>query len=431
LQELIAPSDVQFYDHSWKPCGSKIDLCDEITSITGIDEEILKQTGKNVQDLLDTIPVCRKMSWVAKRHTNRPEDIAYCVLGIFNVNMPLLYGEGIHAFLRLQEAIIKKSNDLSILAWRTEAQTMPWDYHGILAPSPKEFLNSEDIELSQDLIYNPDFTVTNKGLRMTVALSVPMAMDNPILNLHCHRRDKPDEPLGIYLGRIGGGVYGRARPNVVPVETAGARSDETSIFLSQKPRVRKVENMALVHGHNFHFRSDATSSSLFELISSHPEKRWDKQFFRAKDAYTFVGINTYRVCWPGESIMFVVACGFGHNIQPWVCISKEGAEDEVWSAAHDRNSQRVAALGRQHQSSQIVLKSRAHRQKLWVNVQQRRTQGERGGYTPRWIDVALSARRRENRRTRRNTSRPRMDDVAPTMYLDYHRGRSDDVYILR
>jgi hypothetical protein len=60
------------------------------------------------------------MSWASKRVTTRPEDVAYCLLGIFGINMPLLYGEGDKAFLRLQEEIIKTSDDHSIFAWEAD-----------------------------------------------------------------------------------------------------------------------------------------------------------------------------------------------------------------------------------------------------------------------------------------------------------------------
>ena len=56
------------------------------------------------------------MSWAAKRETTRPEDIAYCLMGIFNVNMALLYGEGRKAFIRLQEEILKSTDDESLFA---------------------------------------------------------------------------------------------------------------------------------------------------------------------------------------------------------------------------------------------------------------------------------------------------------------------------
>jgi len=57
------------------------------------------------------------MSWAAFRETSRIEDIAYCLLGIFDVNMPLLYGEGKKAFIRLQQEIMKGTHDFSLFAW--------------------------------------------------------------------------------------------------------------------------------------------------------------------------------------------------------------------------------------------------------------------------------------------------------------------------
>jgi hypothetical protein len=51
------------------------------------------------------------MSWVSKRETTREEHIAYSLLGILDINMPLLYGERGKAFIRLQEEIMKASDD--------------------------------------------------------------------------------------------------------------------------------------------------------------------------------------------------------------------------------------------------------------------------------------------------------------------------------
>jgi hypothetical protein len=59
--------------------------------------------------------VARRMSWAARRRTTRIEGVAYCLMGIFDVNMPLLYGEGEKAFIRLQEEIIKENDDHSLL----------------------------------------------------------------------------------------------------------------------------------------------------------------------------------------------------------------------------------------------------------------------------------------------------------------------------
>ncbi|PWY67807.1 HET-domain-containing protein, partial [Aspergillus eucalypticola CBS 122712] len=112
LQELIAPSNVVFFSRSWVSLGSKMDLCDAISDITGIGLEYLCQYRE-----LECASIAQRMSWAATRQTSRPEDIAYCLLGIFSVNMPLLYGEGARAFIRLEEEIMRKSADQSLFAW--------------------------------------------------------------------------------------------------------------------------------------------------------------------------------------------------------------------------------------------------------------------------------------------------------------------------
>jgi hypothetical protein len=96
LQELLAPKDVQFYSKDWKYIGSKTSRGEAISFATGIPSQILA----DVDNIWSTSIACR-MSWAANRNTTRVEDAAYCLLGIFGVNMPLLYGEGEKAFLRL------------------------------------------------------------------------------------------------------------------------------------------------------------------------------------------------------------------------------------------------------------------------------------------------------------------------------------------
>jgi hypothetical protein len=56
------------------------------------------------------------MSWASRRQTTRIEDQEYCLMGLFGINMPLLYGEGPNAFLRLQLEILNKTDDHSIFA---------------------------------------------------------------------------------------------------------------------------------------------------------------------------------------------------------------------------------------------------------------------------------------------------------------------------
>ena len=122
LQELIAPSTIEFYTAAWTPLGSKRDLAPKIGALTKIPNSIL--SGKLD---LHSLSVAQRMSWAAKRNTTRPEDIAYCLMGIFDINMPLIYGEGKKAFRRLQEEIMKTTRDPSLFAWGSRVFCNPYN----------------------------------------------------------------------------------------------------------------------------------------------------------------------------------------------------------------------------------------------------------------------------------------------------------------
>ncbi|KAH6644333.1 heterokaryon incompatibility protein-domain-containing protein [Boeremia exigua] len=109
LQELIAPKDVIFYDQRWTRIGTKRSLKFDISRITRIHELVL---GGKVR--LRSVDVAQRMTWAAGRATSKVEDKAYSLFGIFGVHMPLLYGEGTKAFTRLQEEILKESDDMSL-----------------------------------------------------------------------------------------------------------------------------------------------------------------------------------------------------------------------------------------------------------------------------------------------------------------------------
>lgn len=111
LQELIAPAEVLFFDRNWTLLGTRASLATYVELASGI-ERILLLTRR-----FDGVSVAKKMSWASRRVTTRLEDEAYCLMGMFNVNMPAIYGEGRRAFIRLQEEILKQTNDHSIFAW--------------------------------------------------------------------------------------------------------------------------------------------------------------------------------------------------------------------------------------------------------------------------------------------------------------------------
>ncbi|KAK4215427.1 hypothetical protein QBC37DRAFT_312464 [Rhypophila decipiens] len=123
LQELIAPREVLFYDQSWQFIGSRSERLSDIAQITGVDPFVLGGGD------LARVSVARRLFWASRRVAARQEDMAYSLLGLFNVNMPMLYGEGGEkAFLRLQQEIVLETYDKSLFAWQDKVdwQTCDW-----------------------------------------------------------------------------------------------------------------------------------------------------------------------------------------------------------------------------------------------------------------------------------------------------------------
>lgn len=111
LQELLAPKQVLFYANDWTFIGHKATLAASISKLTGIDSDCIL-----VRNSVFHKSVHARMLWAANRRTTRVEDQAYCLMGLFRVNMPLLYGEGRKAFQRLQQEIMTVWDDESIFA---------------------------------------------------------------------------------------------------------------------------------------------------------------------------------------------------------------------------------------------------------------------------------------------------------------------------
>ena len=101
-----------FIVKDWRVLGTRTDLVKHIVQITSINEEILLH-----QRDPSKISIATRMPWASLRETTRIEDEAYCILGIFGMSMPTIYGEGRAAFYRLQEEIMKHSSDQTIFAW--------------------------------------------------------------------------------------------------------------------------------------------------------------------------------------------------------------------------------------------------------------------------------------------------------------------------
>jgi len=191
LQEMLAPTTVILYDQQWVELGYLEEYAEEISKITGIDGAALwrkvswRDPSLGLENKFGSYCVATRMSWASTRQTTRPEDMAYCLLGIFNINMPLLYGEGDRAFRRLQEEIIRKSDDDSILAWALSPEDKHTSLLGLLhnddmqdlcdvpdvdflARSPEDFKDCAGLTRATEPLTL--FTLTNTGLQIQLPI---------------------------------------------------------------------------------------------------------------------------------------------------------------------------------------------------------------------------------------------------------------------
>lgn len=145
--------------------------------------------------------------------------MAYCLLGLVQVNMPMMYGEGQRAFNRLQLEILKKSNEHSIFAW--ELPGAPTHQSAaVLEPSPRGFQGASDIKSipSQRPLEASSHEITNNGLRITLPV-IRIGQDRIIGLLDC--RTKSDAIVGIWLETADNGRYRRLPGSRLAIVTDG------------------------------------------------------------------------------------------------------------------------------------------------------------------------------------------------------------------
>jgi hypothetical protein len=146
-----------------------------------VAEAVSEETGIPTEAITNFRPerwsIAQKMSWATRRRTTRIEDRAYSLLGLFNVKMPLIYGEGNAAFRRLQEEILKNSTDQTMFC-RTAPGASFSTWRGLLAGSPSGFENSGEFLENKCLNALP-FQLTNKGIQISLKLENPAAKLSP------------------------------------------------------------------------------------------------------------------------------------------------------------------------------------------------------------------------------------------------------------
>lgn len=186
LQELLAPTAMTFYSKDWLKIASRSTLARIISETTRIDFQYLQGDG-----MFKIASIAQKMAWVSRRSTTRIEDMAYCMLGIFDVNLPLLYGEGSKSFTRLQEEIIRTSTDHTIFCW-TWINSVPSEWTSLLAPCPQAFKYSERF-VSTDPASDSKATykMTNAGLSINLPIVQAWRYYLGILNAKVAVSDNP------------------------------------------------------------------------------------------------------------------------------------------------------------------------------------------------------------------------------------------------
>lgn len=290
LQELLAPKQVHFYDRNWKLIGSRDDLAELLEHITRIPREVLR---KKVD--LSTLSIAQRMSWAARRQATRVEDEAYSLLGIFNVSVPMLYGEGRRAFTRLQEEIIKHSVDHSIFAWNPPSwslSAMGIYVHNILASSPADFANCENI-VSRSYVAPSSYQLTNLGLEITLfrcEVFNSFQQKEEVAILNCGPRSDPSKFIAVRLESTWSRYPGSRQFSITPLRRAESPKVRTfELSLSQIKTAIHPVSLCLVHNS----RSTRTKeifwirlkSKHLQLESCFPESVW----LHSNDSFNFDG----------------------------------------------------------------------------------------------------------------------------------------------
>jgi len=315
LQELVAPETVVFYakDGTFRNKSYPPRFVKALGEITGISVDVLSGSLSPSQ-----LSVATRMKWAAHRETTRPEDQAYCLLGLFDVNLRLSYGEGAtRAFLRLQEEILKTTNDQSLFAWNLTSQDADTDadtLYGLFATSPASFYQSGNMQPlpKANTHASVPADMTSQGLRIQLYLepvskSLPdradpleedyfAILDCDILSEGRHRRPS------IRLRRVSEDQYARVHLNT-PVEyldipkqpeAAEDHSGYRTIYVHQTPVHHSLPhiqvspaNQPCCEAHNpLGIPVFSQSGSTYTLKDVFPRSRWNSHTMTMAVEYT-------------------------------------------------------------------------------------------------------------------------------------------------
>ncbi|KAI6028861.1 hypothetical protein F5J12DRAFT_398310 [Pisolithus orientalis] len=225
LQELIAPENLRFFNKDWEYVGDKRSLAPKLAEITKVPVRVLRDGLSSYHP-----SAAQVISWAADRRTLCVEDRAYSLLGLLDVNMPVLYGEGKRAFLRLQLEVMRMSNDQSIFAWKHSVTcSVRWtggvladdpiffrDCHDVIKMEPKEFYeglsllwesDAKGLVTSQGDEGIPAFIVTNGAIQIRLPLLPYYGCPSVFLAALACRKENDPLPVTIGLASFASNYY--------------------------------------------------------------------------------------------------------------------------------------------------------------------------------------------------------------------------------
>jgi hypothetical protein len=326
------------------------DAVEYLSTATQLPRTVLR-TGN-----LSNYCVAQKMSWASRRSTTRVEDESYCLMGLFGINMPMLYGEGGKAFIRLQEEIMKTSADDSIFAWKVDnPESTTSTYRGLLARSPSEFKDSACIRGGL-----PSFmSNTSLGLNIEVDISLHKDEIGPYNMIWLNARKHSlfhTSPIGLALRRLESTSKQYARIQVdsfSPYTITDVKTSRDSIYVRQIPFVPlnlNTRDMRSIHLEIFHSRIGPN----VWVENAFPPDKWDKD-------QNIISIPDESI----ESKRFTIQLHLGHSVRegqdvctclPTVlvlgrdyvsdrvwCELKKGEEETLWVERIDDYPSRISA----------------------------------------------------------------------------------------
>ena len=363
LQELLSPCKVVFYSASWKLIGDREEWRNQISQITSIPYSALTQETRD----FTKFSIAQRMSWAASRETTRVEDVAYCLLGIFGVHMPLLYGEGSNAFIRLQEEIMRNSDDQSIFAWQN-SDAIGFTHHlSFLSPSPKYFQNSSMCAVHVWEQSQP-YSMTNSGLQVNAILLQNASRwgDVHVLCLPVYDELHPDLVVGLPLTLLStiGDQFARASGSLIFITALDlqqvGRVGSRQIYIRKEIDPLAIREEERRRGAALRLLIQENHKVLVRIEDCYPRRRFDLRTSGAVILPTAENINiashidgwswhaavilSLEVEWPDETTKATVSLGgeelvpalsFSENCQCVLLIGYRGRTNRAWCAFNE------------------------------------------------------------------------------------------------